>query len=140
MICVLFPALHEPLAHSHALAHLKLIGLLCSFSLFLQKIDQECALVPRGALSLDTGKKVITNTNYQGLSYETSTQLRAFMHLRRPENLQGIALLKRPGILKTDDFLDCIDNDLPKGTELIFLFICLLSCALDVRVVSSYRT
>jgi radial spoke head protein 9 len=88
-----------------------------------QKIDRECALVPRGALSLDTGKKVIPNTNYQGLSYETSTQLRAFMHLRNPENLQGIALMRRPGILKTDDFLDCIDNDLPKGMFLMECFI-----------------
>jgi len=96
---------------------------------FTQKIDQECALVPRGALSLDTGKKVIANTNYQGLSYETSTQLRAFMHLRRPENLQGIALLKRPGILKTDDFLDCIDNDLPKGTVYMCIFIACFLCA-----------
>lgn len=100
-------------------------ALKCNFS---QKIDRECALVPRGALSLDTGKKVIANTNYQGLSYETSTQLRAFMHLRRPENLQGIALLKRPGILKTDDFLDCIDNDLPKGECCLYctgvVFVC----------------
>lgn len=71
--------------------------------------------MPRGALSLDTGKKVIPNSNYQGLSYETSTQLRAYLHLRLPESLQGIALMKRPGILKTDDFLDCIDKDLPKG-------------------------
>ncbi len=34
--------------------------------------------------------------------------------MRRPENLQAIALLKRPGIIKTDDFLDCIDKDTPK--------------------------
>lgn len=34
--------------------------------------------------------------------------------MRKPENLQGIALLKRPGIVKTDDFLDCIDKDTPK--------------------------
>mmetsp|Transcript_16707 Transcript_16707/g.28328 ORF Transcript_16707/g.28328 Transcript_16707/m.28328 type:complete len:275 (+) Transcript_16707:188-1012(+) len=80
----------------------------------VKKIDRECALVPRGALSLDTGKKVISNANYQGLSYETSRELRAYMHLRQPENLQGIALLKRPGIIKTDDFLDSIDKDLPK--------------------------
>lgn len=38
------------------------------------------------------------------------------MHMRKPENLQGIALLKRPGIVKSDDFLDCIDKDEPKGT------------------------
>lgn len=81
--------------------------------------------MPRGALSLDTGKKVIPNSNYQGLSYETSTQLRAYLHLRLPESLQGIALMKRPGILKTDDFLDCIDKDLPKG-ELLHCFSWLL--------------
>jgi hypothetical protein len=41
------------------------------------------------------------------------------MHLRKPENIQGIALLKRPGVIKTDDFLDCIDKDTPKGLCLI---------------------
>jgi hypothetical protein len=82
----------------------------------LQKIDRECALVPRGAVSLDTGKKVIPNANFTGLSFETSREARAYLHMRLPESLQGIALMKRPGILKTDDFLDCIDKDLPKGT------------------------
>eukprot|EP00401_Gymnodinium_catenatum_P068403 CAMPEP_0117470666 /NCGR_PEP_ID=MMETSP0784-20121206/7332_1 /TAXON_ID=39447 /ORGANISM="" /LENGTH=172 /DNA_ID=CAMNT_0005264759 /DNA_START=170 /DNA_END=684 /DNA_ORIENTATION=+ len=80
----------------------------------VKKIDRDCAIVPRGALSVDTGKKVINNYTYQGLSYDTSCELRAYMHYRRPENLQGIALLKRPGIIKTDDFLDCIDKDAPK--------------------------
>lgn len=81
----------------------------------LQKIDHDCALVPRGALSVDAGKKVVSSQNYAGLSYDTSKELRAYMHMRRPENLQAIALLKRPGIIKTDDFLDCIDKDTPKG-------------------------
>ena len=65
---------------------------------------------------MDGTKKVIpSGRSYQGLSYETSMELRAYMHLRQPENLQCIALLKRPGIVKTDDFLDCIDKDTPKG-------------------------
>ncbi len=63
---------------------------------------------------MDAGKKVISSQNYAGLSYDTSKELRAYMHMRRPENLQAIALLKRPGIIKTDDFLDCIDKDTPK--------------------------
>ena len=88
-----------------------------------QKIDRECSLVPRGALSLDSGKKVIINSNFQGLSFDTSSQLRAYMHLRRPEGLQSIALMKRQGILKTDDFLDCIDRDTPKGTQHIFFIV-----------------
>ena len=77
-------------------------------------------------MSLDTGKKVIPNTNFNGLSYETSTELRAYMHLRMPKGLQGIALMQRPGILKTDDFLDCLDKDQPKGnTNLkIILYYC----------------
>jgi len=77
------------------------------------KIDHDCALLPRGALCVDTGKKVIINGNFQGLSFQTSSQLRAYLHYRRPESLQGIALLKRPGIVKADDFMDCVDKDLP---------------------------
>lgn len=68
-------------------------------------------------MCLDTGKKVIPNANYTGLSFDTSNELRAYLHMRLPESLQGIALMKRPGILKTDDFLDCIDKDFPKGKK-----------------------
>lgn len=85
----------------------------CAFS-FTQQIDHDCFLVPRGAICIDASKKVITNASFSGLSYDTSKQLRAYMHMRRPENLQGAALLKRPGILKTDEFLDCVDKDTPK--------------------------
>jgi len=80
----------------------------------VKKIDHDVAIVPRGALSVDTGKRIILNSNYSGLSYQTSQELRAYLHFRPPESLQGIALLKRPGIVKTDDFLDCIDKDAPK--------------------------
>lgn len=79
------------------------------------KIDHDCSLVPRGALCVSGTKKVMpTGNSYQGLSYQTSLELRAYLHMRQPENLQCIALLKRPGIIKTDDFLDCIDKDFPK--------------------------
>lgn len=63
---------------------------------------------------MDAGKKVIVNGNNQGLGYETSLEARAYLHMRRPENPQGIALMRRPGIVKTDDFMDCIDRDMPK--------------------------
>lgn len=79
------------------------------------KIDHDCALVPRGALSVDATKKVISNKFFEGLSYQTAGELRAYMHMRFPEQLQGITLLKKPGIIKSGDFLDCIDKDLPNG-------------------------
>lgn len=64
---------------------------------------------------VDAAKKVIQNTYFTGLSYQTALEPRAYLHLRRPEGLQGIALLKKPGIIKSGDFLDCIDKDLPAG-------------------------
>lgn len=78
-------------------------------------IDHDCFIVPRGAISIDAAKKVIANHQYSGLSYDTSQTHRAYLHMRHPENLQGVALMKRPGIIKTDDFLDCIDKDTPRG-------------------------
>jgi len=80
----------------------------------VNKIDHDCAIVPRGAIAVDAAKKVIINSNFSGMSFDTSKELRGFMHLRRPENIQAQALLKRPGIIKNDDFLDCIDKDSPK--------------------------
>lgn len=79
------------------------------------KIDHDCSIVPRGALVVDATKKVIQNKFFEGLSYQTAGELRAYMHMRYPEQLQGIALLKKPGIIKSGDFLDCIDKDLPVG-------------------------
>eukprot|EP00981_Chlorochromonas_danica_P003953 scaffold748_cov176-Ochromonas_danica.AAC.7 len=80
----------------------------------IKQIDHDCFLTPRGAICIDATKKVIANSTFAGLSYDTSKSLRAYMHMRYPENLQGVALLKRPGIIKTDDFLDCVDKDTPK--------------------------
>jgi len=81
----------------------------------VRKIDHDCALVPRGAYVVDAGKKVIPSANYQGLSFHSASETRAYQHFRPPESLQGIALLKKPGIVKSGDFLDCIDQDTPAG-------------------------
>jgi radial spoke head protein 9 len=79
------------------------------------KIDHDCALVPRDAMAVDATKKVISNKFFEGLGFQSAGELRSFMHMRYPEQLQGIALLKKPGIIKSGDFLDCIDKDLPKN-------------------------
>jgi hypothetical protein len=77
------------------------------------------------------------NGSSHGLSYQTSLEARAYMHLRRPENPQGIALLKRPGIVKTDDFLDCIDRDIPKGkVSVAVIFADALNHILMLRSIS----
>lgn len=85
----------------------------------VQKIDHDCAIVPRGSMCIDASKRVIENINFQGISYESSKFPRTYLHMRIPENLRGLALLKKPGIARNDDFLDCIDKDTPSGKILL---------------------
>lgn len=79
----------------------------------IKQIDHDCSLVPRGALVVDAKKKVIFNEYYPGLTYHTAAEQRAYFHFRTPENPQGIAAMKKPGIIK-NDFLDCITMDSPE--------------------------
>ena len=83
-------------------------------SYVIQNIDHDCALAPKGSLVIDAGKRVIFNPYFPGLSYHTSADLRAYFHFRMPESSQGLAVLKKPGIVKAD-FLDCITKDSPSG-------------------------
>lgn len=80
----------------------------------VKKITHDCFLIPSGALVVDAGKRVIFSPYYSGLSYESSIDARSYFHFRTPENLQGAALLKKPGFVKSGDFLDSIAKDNPK--------------------------
>lgn len=80
----------------------------------VKKIERDCVIVPRGALVVDAGKKVIANKYFEGLSHQTAIETRAYSHMRKPEGLEGLAMMKRPGIIKSGDFLDCISKDSPK--------------------------
>lgn len=82
-------------------------------SYVVRKIDHDCALVPGGAVIVDAAKKVVFSPYYAGLSYQTLSEHRAYFHLRKPENLQGAAILKKPGFVKPTEFLDCISKDTP---------------------------
>ena len=82
-------------------------------SYVVRKIDHDCALVPGGALIVDAAKKVVFSPYYDGLSYQTLSEQRAYYHFRRPQNLQGAAILKKPGFVKSTDFLDSISKDRP---------------------------
>ena len=63
---------------------------------------------------IDATKRVRLTENYEGLSFHTATEKRAYFHFRKPESLQGLAAMKRPGIVRSGDFLDCIDKtDIP---------------------------
>jgi radial spoke head protein 9 len=79
----------------------------------LKTIDHDCSLSPRGLHIVDAGKRVVKNAYYAGLSYQSASEARSYFHLRRPENPQAVATLKKPGIIKSGDFLDQIQKDKP---------------------------
>lgn len=88
-------------------------------SFIVRKIDHDCSLIPRGALFVDAKKNVKRDPSFYGLSFQTGTQHRGYMHFRKPESPQAISLLKQPGIVTSTDFLDSIDKDFPKDMWLI---------------------
>jgi len=79
----------------------------------IKSIEHDCALVPRGAVVVDASKKVVKNAYFSGLSYQSACETRSYYHMRRPENPQSVAMLKKPGIIKSGDFLDPIVKDKP---------------------------
>lgn len=80
----------------------------------VERIDHDCAIVPKGALCVDAEKKIISSGEvYQGLDYEASGKLSSYFHLRPPESIKAVANLKKPGLILEGDFLDCIDKDTP---------------------------
>jgi hypothetical protein len=66
-------------------------------------------------MMVDEKKNIVFNPNYRGLSYETCQQLRGYLHFRKPESSQPIALLKQLGPTFSTDILDCVDKDFPSG-------------------------
>ena len=76
-------------------------------------IDHDCAITPRGAHVIDASKKLVSNPYYSGISAASVTEARSFLHMRKPENPQAIAMMKKPGIVKSGDFLDSIEKDQP---------------------------
>ena len=91
------------------------IYILTSHMFLPQSIENDCAIVPRGAYIVDATKKVIANAYYQGVGFDSASSLRGFLHFRNPQREQGKVMLKKPGLIKSGEFMDCIDKDGPAG-------------------------
>lgn len=81
----------------------------------IELIDRDTAVVPRGAFSLDATHVVGTNITFEGLKGAHASQLRSYCHFRQPETAHKRTLLQKEGLSKSLDFLDTIDEDIPKG-------------------------
>ena len=61
-----------------------------------------------------------------GLKGPQATQLRSYSHFRTPVTAKKKSLLQKEGLSATLDFLDTLDEDIPKGISFPVLFFIFL--------------
>lgn len=81
----------------------------------IDRIDEDTLVVPRGAFSIDQADHVSENKLFGGLSATEASNLSFYLHLRRPKVVPKKSLLERYNSNLVFDFLDRLDEDVPKG-------------------------
>jgi len=79
-------------------------------------IDHDSLIVPRGAYVKSPTQEVYNNRSFEGLSVSEAAKLCNYTHLRPTVRLQDKSLLQKASLDKAIDFMDAIDEDIPKGT------------------------
>jgi len=82
----------------------------------ISRIDDDVRIVPRGAYIKSPTNKVYDNRSFEGLSVAESAKLCNYMHLREADRLPDKSLLQKANLDKAIDFMDTIDEDIPKGS------------------------
>ncbi|XP_048738081.1 radial spoke head protein 9 homolog isoform X1 [Ostrea edulis] len=82
----------------------------------IAEIDEDVKIVPRAAFIKTPEGKVIANRSFEGLSVSEAAKLCSYMHFREPINLQEKSLLQKANLDKAIDFLDTLEEDIPKGS------------------------
>lgn len=72
-------------------------------------------IIPRGAYVLQPDGNVERNRTFEGLTAIESGKLSNYFHFREPIRLQQKSLIERAALDKSVHFLDCINEDIPKG-------------------------
>jgi len=82
----------------------------------IAQIDEDVAIVPRGAYIKTPHGTVIRNRSFAGLLIQEAVKLSSYFHFREPIRLLEKSLLEKADLDKAIDFLDSIDDDIPKGS------------------------
>ncbi|GAB1602776.1 radial spoke head protein 9 homolog [Argonauta hians] len=76
---------------------------------------EDVRIVPRGSFMHTPTGKVVPNPGYKGLFANEAYKLYSYMHFRPANMLHNKPVLERAALDRSIDFLDSIDNDIPKG-------------------------
>ncbi|XP_028653118.1 radial spoke head protein 9 homolog [Erpetoichthys calabaricus] len=79
-------------------------------------IDDDVAVVPRGAYIQTPHGHIHTNRSFQGLSMTEAKKLNNYFHFTEPIYLKKKSLLEKADMDPSIDFLDSLEEDVPKGS------------------------
>lgn len=85
-------------------------------SAVISEIEQDSKIVPRGAFVRTPTSQVLQNRSFEGLSMSEAAKLCSYMHFGDAIRLEEKSLLQKANLDKSIDFLDPIDEDIPKGS------------------------
>jgi len=80
------------------------------------EIDEEVRIVPRQAYIKTPTGEVVCNRSFEGLSVAESAKLCNYMHFREATVLKTKTLLQRANLDKAIDFMDSLEEDIPRGS------------------------
>jgi len=82
---------------------------------FVAAVDEACAVAPKGALLLDARHRVVQSPSFRGLAPDAAMDPKAYVHWRVPTQMDKKRAFDTKGLTQTNDFLDTIDGDEPRG-------------------------
>ncbi|BFZ08020.1 hypothetical protein BsWGS_11059 [Bradybaena similaris] len=80
------------------------------------EIDDDVRIVPRGAFVQVPTAEVVKNRSFEGLSVQEAAKMCNYMHFREAKRLNLRTLLQRANMDKAIDFMDSIEDDVPRGS------------------------
>lgn len=81
----------------------------------IAEIDEDVKIVPRAAFVKTPTGETISNRSFEGLTVSEAAKLCSYMHFREPVGLNEKTLLQKANLDKSIDFLDTVEEDIPKG-------------------------
>ncbi|XP_063699741.1 radial spoke head protein 9 homolog [Culicoides brevitarsis] len=88
----------------------------------VQIISHQTMIVPRGAICNDMKEIVKFNENFQGLTKKEAGSLENYQFYREPVNEYNFNLLKRENFNYSTDFLDTLDDLVPRNRSFAVTF------------------
>ncbi|XP_064623054.1 radial spoke head protein 9 homolog [Lineus longissimus] len=82
----------------------------------IAEIMEDVYIVPRAAYTKTPVGEIFNNRSFEGLNVADAAKFSSYFHFREPINLPQKSLLQRADLDKAIDFMDPVEEDVPKGS------------------------